>query len=63
MVRGHKDAGDVRGDELADEAGELIDSPVDGIGGGAFRGRVITGRVDDVVVDVHGRGTLELRTH
>ena len=55
-----EEAGDVRGDELADEAGELVDSPVDGVGGGAFRGRVITGRVDDVVVDVHGGSTLEL---
>ena len=63
VVGGHEDAGDVRGDELADEAGELADSPVDGIGGGAFRGRVITGRIDDVVVDIDGRGALELRAH
>ena len=63
VVRGHEDASDVRGDELADEAGELADSPVDGFWGSTFRGRVITGRVDDVVVDVDGGSTLELRAH
>ena len=50
-------------DELADEAGEFVDRAIDGFGGGAFRGRVIAGRIDDVVVDVHGGGALELRAH
>ena len=63
VVGGHEDAGDVRGDKLAYEAGELVDSPVDRIGGGAFRGRMVAGRIDDVVVDVDGGGALELRAH
>ena len=63
VVGGHEDASDVGGDELADEAGELVNRTVNRIGGSAFRGRVITGRVDDVVVDVDGGGALELRAH
>ena len=63
VVGSHEDAGDIRRDELADEAGELVNRTVDGIGGITFRGRVVADRVDDVVVDVHGGGTLELRAH
>ena len=63
MVGGHEDASDVGGDELADEGGEFIDRAVDSIRGATFRGRVVAGRVDDVVVDVHGGGALELRAH
>ena len=36
VVGGHEDAGDVRGDKLAYEAGELVDSPVDRIRGWRF---------------------------
>ena len=36
VVRSHEDAGDVCGDELADEAGELVNRAVDSIGGATF---------------------------
>ena len=63
MVGGHEDAGDVRGDELADEDGELLEGLLDCLGGPVLRGRVVARRIDDVVVDVHGGGTLEPRAH